>query len=214
MIIFNDLLKRSLYTLFSSVFLLASANTVMLPIVDSVKSPQDTISIDLPKTTRDHYSASSAELSSANQSFRSSTPTYFAPAITPTTPAPNSISFADRTIPIFYTDDFMVDSGNSVGIYNGYFLYGHNSANVFGSLPSLPQGTPITITLNGQTTTHVIVNTILVTRDQAGVYTKTILNGRKIAGGDGHTYVLMTCAGDPIPGRPGDATHRYLIYIK
>ena len=105
----------------------------------------------------------------------------------------------------------MTDSGNAVGLYNGKFLYGHNSANVFASLPSLGVGTPISVTLNGQTTTYTVAKSITLEKPVVQRYMNGFANAR--LDGVQYAYAIMTCAGTPGP-TPGDASHRTIVFIK
>ena len=57
------------------------------------------------------------------------------------------ISIAGNTVPIFYSSNTLIDAGSQVGLYGEHFLYGHNTANVFGGLANLGIGARFTALL-------------------------------------------------------------------
>lgn len=218
MSIFNDLFKKTLYTFFSGLFLATGVHTAKLPIIDTVNHPIDTINYSTSAKPKDHLESTDSKLASANTNYKSSVQTYSsipgtytASANDTSTSQASYITIAGRTIPIFISYNTLTDSGASVALYNGKFLYGHNTANVFGILPSLPEGTPITITLNGQSTTYTIAKRILsVEKSAVQSSMSAIANARH--NGVQYAYSLMTCAGTSYGN--GDASHRTIVYIK
>ena len=137
----------------------------------------------------------------------------------------NSISVAGRTISIVDVADTAVDAGNHVNKYGDKFLYGHNSAAVFGGLANLSVGQTFSVNYNGSVTTYQVANMVTLTKNfdydileypaipTAGLY--NYLPGiakRAQFGKKGPTYdlALMTCAGASVGN--GDATHRLVVF--
>ena len=127
----------------------------------------------------------------------------------------NYIQITGRTLKIISVDNTGVDAGNHVNKI-GKLLYGHNSSAVFGALTSLGEGDTFTVVYGGEITTYRIVGTEVFEKNQdngrlqkggSGNYMSSIKNSAR-----GHDLALMTCYGDPIEGKPGDATHRFVIY--
>lgn len=209
--IFSNLYKKAFYTLFSGLFLLTGAQTARLPIINSVNQPADTINYATNAEEKDHLEHVSAQLTSVSDTYQSAAPiSYAAPAQTISAVQSNSITLAGRTLPIFISYDTQTDSGSSVGLYNGRLLYGHNYAGVFGVLPSLTEGTPISVTLNGQTSTYTIARKFTVEKSIVQNYMIAIANAR--FEGVQYSYALMTCAGTSYGN--GDASHRTIVFIK
>lgn len=123
-------------------------------------------------------------------------------------PITNTITINGRTLPIFSTNSTMTDSQNSVAKFGQKFLYGHNSPEVFKSLPNLPIGSNFAVKINNQTTRYVIKKTITLTKADTKRFMFAIANGRYL--GQTYSLSLMTCAGSPRPNR--DATHRYIVF--
>ena len=80
---------------------------------------------------------------------------------------PNSINIAGRTISVTTgIRDTSIDAGDHANLYyNGKFLYGHNSASVFGGLKNLGIGSTFTMTLDGVTKTYRIDNKVIYDYD-------------------------------------------------
>ena len=134
------------------------------------------------------------------------------------------IEIAGNWINIYETDNTNVDAGNSVrrfvkpeNNYDGRFLYGHNSSNVFGGLKNLSVGSTFTVTLNNVKKTYRIAKTVIFEKNQetgkltlngAGSYMNNVARAKH----DGVQYSLslMTCHGQAL-GR-GDATHRLVLF--
>ena len=138
----------------------------------------------------------------------------------------DQITIAGNTVPIFYSSNTLIDAGSQVGLYGAHFLYGHNSANVFGGLANLGVGARFTVTLNGTTRTYEVVNRDLQTKSHfEGTTTRTIrMNGMRVStqmkimkaitaygeyNGVSYDYILMTCAGESYGN--GDASHRLIL---
>ena len=143
-----------------------------------------------------------------------SAPVYAAPAYT--APA-NNIAIAGRTIEIVDVANTTVNAGNHVNRFRGKFLYGHNSAGVFGSIVGLGIGATFSVTTNGVTTNYRVANTVTFEKNTstgqlqlngAGSY----MNGVAAAyyGGTYYDLALMTCAGTSYGN--GDASHRFVIF--
>lgn len=143
------------------------------------------------------------------------TPTYVATAhdstnYTASAPAPSDyVNIGGYNIPIFTSYNTLTDSGNSVGLYNGRFLYGHNTANVFAYLPNLAIGNNITIALNGAVTTYRVAYKVTMTKDDTQRIMGAIANAR--INGTQYDFALMTCAGTAVGY--GDATHRTIVFV-
>ncbi|MBQ8991820.1 hypothetical protein IJ103_02025 [Candidatus Saccharibacteria bacterium] len=139
----------------------------------------------------------------------------------------DQINIAGNTVPIFYSSDTLIDAGSKVGLYGEHFLYGHNTANVFGGLQYLSVGSQFTVTLNGNTKTYQIVGSDLqtkshfegetiITTKMTGMTVKTKMKIMKAItaygeyGGNYYDYILMTCAGTSYGN--GDASHRLVLF--
>lgn len=103
--------------------------------------------------------------------------------------------------------------------YNSYnqYIFGHNSANIFGSLGSLPVGTTFSVTTNGQTTNYRISFKEVVCDFSnpaypCSNYSEPVLNMYDAVqpARRGANLAIMTCAGTSIGN--GDATHRLVVY--
>ena len=138
----------------------------------------------------------------------------------------DQISIAGNNIPIFYSDNTLIDAGSQVGLYGNHFLYGHNTANVFGGLSGMNIGDYFTITLGGQTRTYQVINRDLQTKShfEGDVIRKTVVSGVTVLtkmkmmkaitaygeyNGGHYDYILMTCAGTSYGN--GDASHRLIL---
>ena len=138
----------------------------------------------------------------------------------------DQINIAGNAIPIFYSDNTLIDAGSQVGLYGSHFLYGHNTANVFGGLSGMNIGDYFTVTLGGQTRTYQVVNSDLQTKShfEGEVIRKTAVSGMTVLtkmkmmkaitaygeyNGAYYDYILMTCAGTSYGN--GDASHRLIL---
>lgn len=135
-------------------------------------------------------------------------PTYVAPM--------NKIQIGGRTIEIINTDNTKNNSGNYVYKYGTKFLYGHNSANVFGVLYNLGAGATFSVTENGQTQNYVVRQAVIY--EKVNDYTLK-LNDQEIMmsvitraryAGTNYDLSLMTCYGTMYAG--GDASHRLVLF--
>lgn len=125
----------------------------------------------------------------------------------------NRLSIAGRNLTVEYSSNTAVDAGNVIKFYNNKFLYGHNSANVFGFLPSVGVGSVFSLTYNGVTTNYRIMEKVEYAKASP---TTLSLNGREFSmayiakGMNKYNLTIMTCSGKSL-GR-GDATHRLVLY--
>lgn len=148
-----------------------------------------------------------------------------APVVRVTAPAPimgNSISVAGRTISIVDVADTSVDAGDHINKYGDKFLYGHNSAAVFGGLAGLSVGQTFSVNYNGSVTTYQIANMVTLAKNfdynileypgSTGLYNYIPSIAKRAQFGKGATYdlALMTCAGASVGN--GDATHRLVVF--
>ena len=135
----------------------------------------------------------------------------------------DSIQIAGKNLSITTVNNTATDSGNHVnrfmkGNYDGRFLYGHNSAAVFGGLKNLGVGNTFTVTLDGNQNTYKIVKIVF--------FNKNVTKGTIELTGDSTNYMnqvarasfkgvqydlsIMTCHGQSLGG--GDATERLVIF--
>ena len=128
-------------------------------------------------------------------------------------PAANRLNIAGRSLVVEYSPNTGVDAGRVVKFYNNKFLYGHNSAGVFGFLPSVGVGQTFTLTYTGVTTTYQVMEKVEYAKSSP---TTLNLNGRDYSmayiakGMNKYSLTLMTCSGRSLGG--GDATHRLVLY--
>ena len=160
------------------------------------------------------------------------TPTTQTPATPAVTPAPavkpNQIVIGGRTISMTIVKDTRADAGNHVNMYCGSnaacnkFIYGHNSAAVFGNLKNLRVGVDtFTVTLNGTTSTYRIVNKVIYDYELGGngalrLNGDTSINymNRTAKAKDNNNVqydlALMTCHGQSLGN--GNATQRLVLF--
>ena len=160
------------------------------------------------------------------------TPTTQTPATPAVTPAPavkpNQIVIGGRTISMTIVKDTRADAGNHVNMYCGSnaacnkFIYGHNSAAVFGNLKNLRVGVDtFTVTLNGTTSTYRIVNKVIYDYELGGngalrLNGDTSINymNRTAKAKDNNNVqydlALMTCHGQSLGS--GNATQRLVLF--
>ena len=146
-------------------------------------------------------------------------PVYVAPAT-----QPDHIEVAGRWVNVYNVDSTALDAGNSVYRfintakgYDGRFLYGHNSNNVFGGLKNLSVGSTFTVTLDNNTVTYRVSSIVIFEKNQetgklmlngTGSYMNNVARAKH----DGVQYdlSLMTCHGQSLGH--GDATHRLVVF--
>ena len=143
-------------------------------------------------------------------------PVYVAPAPVYVVPS-NNIAVAGRTLAIVDVADTAVNSGDHVNKYGDRFLYGHNTAGVFGGLTSLGVGSTFSVTYGGVTTNYQVAKIVIFEKNVengrlqlngAGNYMRAVANAKS----DGVQYglSLMTCYGTSYGN--GDASHRWVIF--
>lgn len=129
----------------------------------------------------------------------------------------NNISIAGRTLEIVDVANTTVDSGGHVNKYGSKFLYGHNSAAVFGGLTGLGVGSGFSVTYGGVTTNYIVSKIVIYEKNVetgklqlngAGSYMRAVADAKS----DGVYYDLsiMTCYGTSYGN--GDASHRWVIF--
>ena len=135
----------------------------------------------------------------------------------PTKPA-KYLSYGGRDIELVEVASTDLDAGSSVFKYGDKFIYGHNSAAVFGGLEGLGYGT-FSITINGATRQYAIVNRIIydknvklgiLQRNHAGSYMTAVANAIDKDTLVHYDLAMMTCHGTMLPG--GDATERLVVF--
>ncbi|MBR3132275.1 hypothetical protein IKG33_02615 [Candidatus Saccharibacteria bacterium] len=131
----------------------------------------------------------------------------------------NSISFLGRTINIVDVNDTTVNAGNHVNKYGSKFLYGHNSAGVFGALTGLGVGSTFSVIYNGVVTNYQVREVITYEKNTdngrlqlngRGNYMRAVANATNKDTGAVYDISLMTCAGTSYGN--GDASHRLVIF--
>lgn len=161
-------------------------------------------------------------------------PVYIAPAPEPepepepvyNTPAtqPDHIEVAGNWVSLYDTNSTADDAGsnalrfiNPAKGYNGNFIYGHNSWNVFGGLVNLGIGSTFTVTKDNVTTTYQVANIVIFEKNQEtgklqlngeGTYMNNVARAKH--NGVQYSLSLMTCHGQSLGH--GDATHRLVIF--
>ncbi len=146
-----------------------------------------------------------------------STPVIVSPVVaqTPIVPA-NNIKIAGKTLELDATSDTANDSGTKVLKYGSKFLYGHNSANVFGILYNVSLGETFTITENDVVTEYVVKEVVIFekiddyTLSENGKNLKMSAVARARHNGVAHDLSLMTCYGTSYGN--GDASHRLVLF--
>lgn len=105
--------------------------------------------------------------------------------------------------------------------YNSYnqYIFAHNSANLFGGLKNLANGTRFSVTIGGKTTNYQISKKVVYCdysnpSHPCSNYSEPVLNMYDAVkpARQGADLALMTCAGSSIGG--GDATHRLMVFAK
>lgn len=129
----------------------------------------------------------------------------------------NNIQYSGRTIQIVDVGDTSVNAGNHVNKYGAKFLYGHNSAGVFGGLIGLGIGSSFSVTYAGATTNYQVANIVIFEKnaengllqiDGFGDYMYAVASA--VYDGVHYDMVLMTCYGTSYGN--GDASHRWVVF--
>ena len=135
------------------------------------------------------------------------------------TPPADTISVAGRTLNIYDVGDTSVDSGNHVNKYGAKFLYGHNSAGVFGGLVGLGVGSRFSVTYGGKTTNYTVAKVMIYEKNSSngklqlngqGNYMASVAKAVDKDTGVAYSLSLMTCYGTSYGN--GDASHRLVIF--
>lgn len=142
----------------------------------------------------------------------------YSPVTSASAPVPaNNIQIAGRTIQIVDVADTTVNAGDHVNRYGANFLYGHNSAAVFGRLAGLGVGSTFSVTYGGVTTNYQVTKTMLFEKNPttgqlqlngSGDFMFSVSNAR--SEGVQYGVALMTCAGTSYGN--GDASHRLVLF--
>lgn len=223
------MMKRFIILIFSS-FLGIAANPEILMASDSVALTGvsnagivETVVLEEPVATSTVESVAVtnpvAPASPATTSATPATPT--APATPAVAPAPvyvapaNSIQVAGRTLRIVDVDSTAVNSGDHVNKYGDKFLYGHNSAAVFGGLYNMGVGSVFTVTYGGATKNYQVQQVVVFEKNNgllqlngAGSYMLSVSKARY--SGVNYDLSLMTCYGTSYGN--GDASHRLVLF--
>lgn len=177
-----------------------------VPIAEEPAAVENTTTVN--SGSNSGYVAPARQTSSAAPT-QTLTPIYVAPS--------NSISVVGRTLEIVDVASTTVDAGNHVNKYGERFLYGHNTAGVFGGLVNLGVGGTFSVTYGGITTNYRVAKVVIFEKNVetgrlqlngAGNYMKSVANAKS----DGVQYglSLMTCYGTSYGN--GDASHRLVIF--
>lgn len=130
---------------------------------------------------------------------------------------PNTIVIAGRKLDIVDVASTAVDSGSHVNKYGDKFLYGHNTAGVFGGIVSLGAGSMFSVTYDGVSRNYVVAKTVIYEKNietgklqlnGAGSYMGAVADARNE--GVKYDLSLMTCYG--VSYGNGDASHRFVIF--
>ena len=124
----------------------------------------------------------------------------------------NHISVAGRNLAVTEVSNLVKKPGNATMKY-GKMIYGHNSAEIFGSLKSLGIGSVFSVELNGITTNYRVSEKI--TFEKASTTTlkfngQTYTMDALTRNAKGHSLMLMTCDGQSLGDE--DATHRLAVF--
>lgn len=190
----------------------AGVETVLPKIEESVKVSAPVVEQAAPKPTAPAPVQNTAPVQKT------------APIAAPNTSKPaDSIRIAGKNLNITTVDSTAADSGNHVnrfkkGNFDGRFLYGHNSAAVFGGLKNLGVGNTFSVTLDGVENTYKIAKIV--------IFNKNVAKGTIELPGDSTNYMtpvakatfmgekfdlsIMTCHGKSLGG--GDATERLVVF--
>lgn len=137
-----------------------------------------------------------------------------APAAGYVAPA-NNVSIAGRVIGVVNVGSTAIDAGNHVNKYGERFLYGHNTAAVFGGVLGMGAGSTFTMTYGGVTTTYQVARAVMFEKNGeilqlngAGDFMNA--TARAVHLGVQYDMAVMTCAGTSYGN--GDASHRYVLF--
>ena len=139
-------------------------------------------------------------------------PTYVAPVYV--APA-NNIQIAGRVIEIVDVASTEVNAGNHVNKYGEKFLYGHNSAGVFGGLYNVGAGSVFAMSYGGTTRNYQVMQVVVFKKNDGmlqlegeGNYMGAVSRARYA--GVNYDLSMMTCYGTMYSG--GDASHRLVLF--
>ncbi len=118
------------------------------------------------------------------------------------------IDIAGRTLRIEDVNDTLIDSTDHVNRWGKKFLYGHNTAGVFGPIRNLSAGATFTVLMDGELHTYQIMYTETMEKLKVEQHMTGIAYANY--GGNRYDLSLMTCAGRSLGG--GDATHRFVVF--
>lgn len=114
----------------------------------------------------------------------------------------------------------VVETPSYADIYKtGNLVYGHNTANLLGNLGVLGVGSVFTVTEGGAAQIYQVARVLVFEKDQAtgrlqengrGDFMPTV--AQAAYKGEHYALALMTCTGTPIADKPGDATHRLVVF--
>lgn len=136
-----------------------------------------------------------------------------APAPQETIMPANAISVVGRVIPIVDVSTTAIDSGDHVSKYGDKFLYGHNSAGVFGDLVRIGVGNVFMVSYGGVTSTYQVAEIQIFEKASDTTLSSNGVTYRMsaVANGKGrYDMVLMTCYGTMYGN--GDASHRFVVF--
>lgn len=200
------LLFVSLIGVISTPRILAATDTVNLTRVSDARAVE---TVPLPEPEPEPEPVLAKAPASGRATSVQSEPVYTAPA--------NNIAIAGRTIEIVDVSDTTVDAGGHVNKYGAKFLYGHNSAAVFGGIVNMGVGSTFSVTYGGVTTNYQVANVVIFEKNTDNGLLQ--LNGsgsfmnavaRAVHLGVHYDLSVMTCYGTSYGN--GDASHRYVLF--
>ena len=149
-------------------------------------------------------------------------------AVTSVVQPQNAIIIAGRTIPIEQSYDTGYVSDSIANRYGDKFIYGHNSAGVFGVLYGAGVGQTFSVFNNGVKKNYIISDIVIYEKNDAngllqlngsGNYMKSVSNAIKKSVSDNgqvslnyYDLALMTCYGTMYGG--GRASHRLVVFAR
>ena len=208
----------SLISVFNAPSFLAATDTVTISRVNHIGTVETVLPPEPEPEPVSSPEFASVSTYSASAPVVATTATAPAPAPAPAAVTiPNAIAITGRVIPIVDVADTAVDSGDHVNKYGDKFLYGHNSAAVFGGLGSLGVGSIFTVSYGGVSTNYQVTKVVLYEKNVEtgqlqlkgkGTFMRAVAAAR--SEGVQYSLSLMTCAGTMYGG--GDASHRLVIF--